>query len=185
MAGRTCIAESFDENVTTTGNATAKYPLGTLRIEETSAAAGAETYRYVYFDNGAGNVAAAAGALCYRGVTQAEPWDVTSDVSGVDSAFAAGVFQSVLADTQYGWVKTKGYEASLKRVTGVKWAKGDYLRAGPDATDDGKAERVNLTATTKVSGAELRAALERGVGFAAAASASTTSATGAAYIELE
>ena len=44
--------------------------------------------------------------------------------------------------------------------------------------------RIKLAATTKVSGAELRAALERHVGYAAATVSSTT-ATGAAYIEME
>lgn len=183
--GQEGIVLAFGEAVTDTGNTTQQYPLGTIRMEETSDAVGIETYRYVYFTNGAGNVAAAAGALCYRGVTQADPWDVTSDVSDVDSAFAVGVFQSVLVDATYGWVKTKGYEASLLRATGVKWAKGDQLHAAPAATDDGKAERIDIAATTKVSGAELRTALEAPVGFAAAASASTTNTTGAAYIDLE
>src|SRR5262245_6807319 len=116
--GRIANAITFSDLVSSTGSATALYPLGMRREEETSAAVGAEVYRYVYFDNGSGNVAAAAGALCYRGVTQARPWEVTSDVSTVKSSYVAGVFQSVLADTQYGWVKTKGYEASLKKSTG-------------------------------------------------------------------
>lgn len=186
MAGRIAHAISFGENVDSTGDATQRYPLGQIRQEETSLAVGVETYRYVYFDNGAGNVAAAASAIAYRGITQAEPWDVTSDVSDVDSAFAAGVFQSVLADTQYGWIKTKGYVSALKKVTGTgqAWVKGDVLYAGADATDDGKAERLALTATTKVSGAEIRRVLERVIGWAAAAKSSTT-ATGAAYIEFE
>ena len=113
-------------------------------------------------------------------------WDVTSDVSGVDSAFAAGAFQSILTDAYYGWIKTKGYQSNLKKVTGsgFGWTKGDYLYAGGAATDDGKAYRIKLAATTKVSGAELRAALERSVGFAGATVSSTT-ATGKAYIECE
>lgn len=186
MAGRGGTPQVFTDEVTSTGSATALYPLGAIRHEESSAAAGVFTYRYVYFDNGSGNVAAASGAVAYRGATQADFWDVTTDVSGVDSAFACGVFKSVIADTYYGWVLTKGYVTDLRKKTGsgYGWTKGDYLYASGEATDDGEAVRVKLAATTKVSGAEFRAALERGIGFAAAAVSSTT-ATGAAYINLE
>lgn len=188
MAINRCgIAMCFTDDVSSTGNATALYPLGTLRVEEQSTVIGCSTYRYAKFDNGAGNVAAAAGALCYRGITSKSTfWDVTSDVSDVDSAFAAGAFQSVLVDAYYGWIKTKGYQSNLKKKTGsgLGWTKGDYVYAGGAATDDGFAYRIKLAATTKVSGAELRSALERHVGFAAATVSSTT-ATGAAYIEME
>jgi len=186
MAGRICTALTFTDETNTTGTTDAKYPLGTLRIEETSAAVGAETYRYVKFDNGSGNVAAVAGGVCYRGVTQARPWEVTSDVSTVDSAFAAGIFQSVLTDANYGWVKTKGYQSNVKKHTGTgfAWVKGDYIYAFGSSTADQKAVNIKLAATTKVSGAELRKALERGIGWAAAAVSSTTG-TGAAYIDLE
>ena len=185
MAGRTGIPMTFTEDVDTTGSATAKYPLGTLRMEETSGVVGLESYRYIYFDNGTA-VAAAASGLCYRGVTAARPWEVTSDVSGVKSSFVTGVFMSILTDTYYGWVKTQGYVAALKKKTGsgLGWTLGDYLYAGNNATDDMIAYRIKLAATTKVSGAELRAALQAGIGFAAAAVSSTT-ATGAAYINLE
>jgi hypothetical protein len=187
MAGRLCNqAIAYSDEVTSTGSATQLYPKGQVRVEEGTVAAGASTYRYVYFDNGAGNIAAAAGAIAYRGVTAANFWDVTSDVSDVDSAFAAGAFQSVIVDTYYGWIKTKGYQSNLKKSTGtgLGWTKGDALYAGGAATDDGKAYRIKLAATTKVTGAEIRAILERPVGWAAAAVSSTT-ATGAAYIEFE
>ena len=182
--GNTAI--SFKDAGATTDHATARYPYGQIRVEETSATRGCETFRYTTFDNGAGNIAAAAGAIAYRGDTQANFWDVTSDVSDVDAAFAAGVFQNAITDARKGWIKTQGYEASLKKKTGTgfAWVKGDYLSAAPSATDDGKARNIKIAATTKVSGAEIRLILERNVGFAAAAASSTT-ATGAAYIDLE
>lgn len=185
MAGRSGIPLIFVDEVTSTGSATALYPLGAVRHEEASADAGVYTYRYVVFDNGTA-VAAASGAVAYRGDTQADFWDVTSDVSDVDSAFACGLFQSVLTDLYYGWVLTKGYVTNLRKKTGsgFGWTKGDYLYASGEATDDGEAVRIKLAATTKVSGAEFRAALERGIGFAATTVSSTT-ATGAAYINLE
>lgn len=184
--GRCGIAITFDDLVSSTGAATAKYPLGTLRVEETSAAAGCETYRYVVFDNGSGNVAAAAGALCYRGSTAANIWDVTSDVSTVHSGLVVGAFQSVLTDGYYGWVKTKGYQSNLKKQSGsgFGWTKGHVLYASNSATADGKAINVKLAATSKVSGAELRAALQRIVGWASA-NVSSTTGTGGCYISLE
>lgn len=184
--GRIATAIAYGDLVTSTGSATQLYPRGTARTEETSVNVGMETYRYVYFDNGTGNVAAAAGAVAYRGVTAARPWEVTSDVSDVDSAFAAGAFQSILVDTQYGWIKTKGYQSNVKKLTGAgnAWLKGDYLFALGSTTSDGRAGRIKLVATTKVSGAEIRAILERSVGHAAAAVSSTT-ATGGVYLDLE
>lgn len=186
MAGRNGVAVVFSDEVTSTGSAQPLYPLGAIRHEVTGEDSGTYTYRYVIFDNGAGNIAAASGAVAYRGKTQADFWEVTTDVSDVDSAFACGVFQSVLTDAYYGWVLTKGYITNLRKKTGsgFGWTKGDYLFAAGEATDDGKAARVKLAATTKVTGAEFRAAVERGVGFAAATVSSTT-ATGAAYINLE
>lgn len=186
--GRSGIPGMFTDEVTSTGSASALYPLGSVRVEENSTSSqGVCTYRYVYFDNGSGNVAAAAGALCYvASTTAAEQWDVTSDVSTTDSGLAKGAFQSILTDTYYGWIKTKGYQVNVKKRTGAgsAWVKGDYLHAFGAATDDGRAGRIVLAATTKTSGAELRALLERHVGYAAAAVSSTT-ATGGAYLELE
>jgi len=184
MARNAGVVIAFGDSVTSTGSATALYPKGTRREEETSSDRGVETFRYVYFDNGSGNVAAAAGALAYRGKTPANFWDVTSDVSDVDSAFAAGVFQSALTDECYGWIKTKGYESALKKKTGsgYGWTRGDVLHAA--AATDGEAQPLVTAAATKVSKAELKAVLERVVGYAAATVSSTT-ASGAAYIDLE
>ena len=180
------IVLSFGDLVTTTGTATAAYPLGTIRIEETSTAKGCETYRYVYHNEA--TVAAAAGGLAYKGGTLANNWEVGMDVSDVKSSFAVGVFQSVLTDTYYGWVKTRGYEASLKKKIGTNrdWLKGDFLVAANGASNDGMAEAWVSASTgeSKVSGDEIHRALERIVGFAASTALSTT-LVGKAYIDLE
>lgn len=68
-------------------------------------------YKYVKFDNGAGNVASVAGNFAYylavSGVSAGEITTVTMDLS--DSAgVGAGVFQAVIADGGYGWIQTKG-----------------------------------------------------------------------------
>lgn len=181
------IVFSFGDAVTTTGTATAAYPLGTIRIEESSTSGrGCETYRYVYHNEA--TVAAVAGGLAYKGGTLGNNWEVGMDISDVKPSFAVGVFQSVLANTYYGWVKTKGYEASLKKVAGtaLNWLQGDFLVAGDGASNDGMAEKWKSASTgeSKVSGDEIHRALERIVGYAASTAASTT-LVGKAYINLE
>lgn len=185
MAGRTCIPMSFSEDVTTTGSSTAKYPLGALRIEESSTSGrGAETYRYVYQDDA--DVAAAAGALCYRGTTQGDLWDVSGDVSDSDAALAVGVYQSVLGNAKYGWVKTKGYEASLKKRNGaaLNWVLGDFLITSDAASQDGMAENWEAVTQSIVTEGDIQSVMQRPVGYAATV-ATSTATSGAAYIELE
>lgn len=68
-------------------------------------------YKYVLFDNGAGNVAAVAGNFAYilavSGASAGQITTVTMDLS--DSAnVGAGVFQSVPADGNYCWIQTWG-----------------------------------------------------------------------------
>lgn len=156
-----------------------KYPLGTKREQ------GGNTYRFVQRNDA--QIDFAAGALVYRGSTQATFWEITGDVSDADSAFAAGVAQGAIANSGYGWILTKGYYATLKKKTGTTAytiSKGDVLMAAQAATDDGRATRMIIAAATKVSAAELRTSMERPIGFAAAA-ATKAATTVAAYIELE
>lgn len=175
---------SFGDAVTTTGTATASYPLGTIRIEETSSAKGCETYRYVYHNEA--TVATTAGGLAYKGATLANNWEVGMDVSDVKSSFAVGVFQSVLANTYYGWVKTRGYEALLNKRIGTNrnWVAGEFLVSASAASGDGMAEAFASAAASKVCEADLHRALERIVGYAASTALSTT-LHGKAYIDLE
>jgi hypothetical protein len=72
---------------------------------------GGKQYKYVQFDNGAGNVASVAGNFAYylavSGASAGQIDIVTMDLS--DSAgVGAGVFQAVIADQGYGWIQTKG-----------------------------------------------------------------------------
>ena len=73
--------------------------------------AGGKVYKFVLFNNGAGNVAAVAGNVAYiyapSGASAGATTTVTSDLS--DSAgIGAGVFQSAPADGEYCWVQIKG-----------------------------------------------------------------------------
>lgn len=74
-------------------------------------AADGKRYKFVKFDNGAGNVAAVAGNFAYvlavSGASAGEITTVTMDLS--DSAnVGAGVFTSVPADGEYCWIQTWG-----------------------------------------------------------------------------
>jgi hypothetical protein len=77
-------------------------------------------YRFVLFDNGAGNVAAVAGNFAYvlavSGASAGQTTTVTSDLS--DSAgVGAGVFMSVPADGEYCWVQISGYATLTTALT--------------------------------------------------------------------
>lgn len=77
-------------------------------------------YRFVLFDNGAGNVAAVAGNFAYvlavSGASAGQTTTVTMDLS--DSAgVGAGVFQSVPADGEYYWVQIAGYATLTTALT--------------------------------------------------------------------
>lgn len=77
-------------------------------------------YRFVLFDNGAGNVAAVAGNFAYvlavSGASAGQTTTVTSDLS--DSAgVGAGVFMSAPADGEYCWVQISGYATLTTALT--------------------------------------------------------------------
>ncbi len=187
--GRIAHAITFTDDVTSTGNATALYPLGTMRMEETSSTVGVEVYRYVkYNDSG---VAAVAGGLAYKGTTQASntgtnPWVVTMDVSDANGAFAVGILQSILPDLYYGWVKTKGYQANVLKTYGsaLNWTAGAMIVPGTAASMDGMAKRFTSASTggTKVSQGEIRTI--KIVGYAYSTAVSTTH-VGKAWIDME
>lgn len=65
-------------------------------------------YKFVRFNNGTGNVAAAAGKMCYYvAETGAETFTVTSDLSS-GNGIGAGMFMSVPEDGEYCWVQVAG-----------------------------------------------------------------------------
>lgn len=72
---------------------------------------GGKVYKFVLFNNGAGNVAAVAGNVAYyyapSGTSAGATTTVTSDLSD-SAAVGAGVFQSAPADGEYCWLQIKG-----------------------------------------------------------------------------
>lgn len=97
-------------------------------------------YKYVQFNNGAGNVASVAGNMAYyyavSGASAGQVEIVTMDVTD-SGGIGAGAFQAVIADTGYGWIQTKG-DATLTTAL-TAGADGNALTAvgaGADGTLD-------------------------------------------------
>lgn len=125
----------IDETATHT---TAQFKVGTLAANTTSD--GTKIYKYVLFNNGAGDVAAVAGNVAYYyapGGTSTGVVTVTSDLS--DSAeIGAGVFASAPADGEYCWVQIKGKATLTTALTAG--ADGDPLT--PTGATDGTLDVV-------------------------------------------
>ena len=97
-------------------------------------------YKYLKFNNGAGNVASVAGnAAYYYGVSAAANADtysiVTMDLT--DAVSTAGVFMAVIEDGGYGWIQTGGYCAMATAFTaGADGQALTHVGAGADGTLD-------------------------------------------------
>lgn len=99
------IGAKIDETFTSTTLQTSGRGFG---LGDVYAGPNGRFYKFVLFNNGTGNVAAATGDFCYYlAETGAETWTVTSDLS--DSSYiGAGVFCSAPADGEYCWIQTQG-----------------------------------------------------------------------------
>lgn len=87
----------------------AKFALGTIGTNVVSNVV--KTYKYVQYNDGAGDIAAVSGNVAYyyapSGASAGSTTVVTSDVS--DSAgLGAGVLQSAPATGEYCWIQIKG-----------------------------------------------------------------------------
>ena len=74
---------------------------------------GNKTYKWVKYNNGAGDVASVAGNIAYYygvsgdAVTGGyENGVVTMDLT--DATMGAGVFQAIIADASFGWIQIRG-----------------------------------------------------------------------------
>lgn len=97
-------------------------------------------YKYLKFDNGAGNVASVAGNCAYyygaSGTADADTFqEVTMDLT--DAVLTAGVFCAVIADQGYGWIQTGGYATLTTALTaGADGNALTHVGAGADGTLD-------------------------------------------------
>lgn len=126
---------SFLSNVDVTKTSTTQeFPLGTVTERATSV--GVCKYKYVQYNDGAGDVAAVAGNVVYcyapSGTSAGAVHVVTSDLS--DSAeVGAGVLASAPATGEYCWVQVTG-QATLNTAL-TAGADGDPLT--PTGSTDG------------------------------------------------
>ncbi len=97
-------------------------------------------YKYLKFDDGAGNVASVAGNVAYyygaSGAADADTYqEVTMDLT--DAVLTAGVFMAVIADGGYGWIQTGGYATLTTALTaGADGNALTHVGAGADGTLD-------------------------------------------------
>lgn len=97
-------------------------------------------YKFILFNNGAGNVASVAGnAAYYYGASGAADaatlYTVTMDLT--DAVLPAGAFMSVIADGSYGWIQTWGpYTATTAFTAGADGNAMTHIGAGADGTWD-------------------------------------------------
>ena len=99
-----------------------------------------KSYKYVQFNNGAGNVASVAGNFAYyyavSGTSAGQTTIVTMDVTD-SGGVGAGVFQAIIADTGYGWLQTKGVATCTTAFTaGADGNAMTAVGAGADGTLD-------------------------------------------------
>ena len=122
---------------------------------------GHKTFMYVKFDNGAGNVASANGALAYWKDLDAKT--VTSDLTDAIGAadgwrrnMVAGVFLGVVTDARYAFIQTGGRHSTVLTNADDDILAGDWLIA---ATTDSDVDSVGAgTAPTyRVVGVALAA----------------------------
>ena len=114
-------------------DAVAKAPLGVLYRHK------GNVYRYVLFDNGAGNVAAAVGAVAYWKALDPSNallplFTVTGDISdaiGSGVNMVAGVMGNIVTDLHYTWIQVGGVVTAL---TAASTAAGDGVIHGTDNT---------------------------------------------------
>ena len=129
------LKQSFQTALTETSTVD-KEEVGTIRVE------GNKWYKWIKFNNGAGNVASVAGNVAYYygvsgdAVTGGyENSEVTMDLT--DAYLGAGVFQAIIADGSFGWIQIKGAATLTTALTaGADGNKLSEVGAGADGTLD-------------------------------------------------
>jgi len=127
-------------DITATYDSTQLALQGPASVGDHYEAAGGKIYKFVKFNNGAGNVAAVVGNVCYyyavSGASAGQTTEVTMDLTD-SGGIGAGVFQSVPADGEYCWIQIKGPATITTALTAG--ADGNALTAvgaGADGTLD-------------------------------------------------
>lgn len=129
----------------TANDAAAREELGIIR-ETYDATNGYRMWKYIQFDNGAGNVTSVAGQVLYSVAASYVGAKVTNDVSDSDINLVAGVGVTAHTDTYYGWMQVLGY-CTVNTDGGNDIAQYDNIIGGGDGTCNRMAQDTASTNT--------------------------------------
>ena len=122
-SGKTIFRTKLTDN-----DSTDKDGVGTIRHAE------GKIYKYIQYNDGAGDIAAVAGQVAYYYTLDGYKTSVvTSDLSDATGSIGAGVLQAALTTTYYGWIQIKGPATLTIALT----AGGDGARLTPTGAGDG------------------------------------------------
>ena len=134
----------------TANTSAAQEDLGTIRhtYDTTN---GWRKWKYVKFDNGAGNVASVANMVVGQKVSDLTGNTVTNDESDSDLNLVAGVMPVAMTDLYYGWMQIGGYNSAVITNGDDDIAQNDAIIG---STTDGVCNSVaaNTAPTNKVLG---------------------------------
>jgi hypothetical protein len=119
----------------TANDSTAQEELGTLRYTQ-DATNGLRKWKYVQFNNGAGNVASVANMVVCAKTTDVTGNTVTNDISDSAANKVAGVMPVAMTDLYYGWLQIGGYNSAIATNGDDDIADGVTLIASGDGTCD-------------------------------------------------
>ena len=134
----------------TANSSTQDDELGVVRFTY-STTLGLRMWKYVQFNNGAGNVASATNMVVGQKITDLTGFTVTNDESDSDLNLIAGVMPIAMTDLYYGWMQVGGYNATIRTNGDDDIAQNDALIG---STTDGVCNSVaaNTAPTNKVLG---------------------------------
>ncbi len=99
-------------------------------------------YKWVKYNNGSGDVAAIVGDVAYYYGVAGDPVtggyeDSVVSMDRTDGFLGAGVFQSIIADGEYGWIQIKGAATLTQALTaGADGNPLTFIGAGADGALD-------------------------------------------------
>lgn len=122
----------------TANTAAAEEALGTIRhtYDTTN---GWRKFKYVQYNNGAGNVASATNMVVYAKTTDLTGNTVTNDLSDSSRNQVCGVMPVAMTDLCYGWMQIGGYNSAVRTNGDNDIAIGDTVIA---SSGDGTADSV-------------------------------------------
>jgi len=147
------------DELLSTGHNSPKHALGDQYYDHETGT----LYEYGLFDNGSGNVAAAAGVPVGILKNQANPFKVTTDYSDSDTSAFKGVLLAVVTDGYYCWYARRGKVKAVVDNSGssiaapapLYWGADGELSAATVGTHHVVASLLEAAAGSSAGGATL------------------------------